>query len=294
VARRWLESEETFWTDVLARFDMDVRFAVPAIEARQGLDDVISISGFAPSSIAFVLSTADHFARRAAGLETRDSGWRSALETQSLDRRPAAGPDGSRTPARRRILDAAVRIITEGGVGGLTVRRLASESRSSPALALAHFGSREGVIRATFEHIYATLITQITGAELAPGGGPDSLEGLISAYRSTMIAPTGEIQPAIAAMDELIGFASSEPEVSDLAFEIIVSRGRFSHSALCSIADPGGATPTRTDGLLLTLCGLAALSALRTTPLPLRQARLDADARHRLALFLPRRPDAGL
>jgi AcrR family transcriptional regulator len=288
VARRWLEVEEAFWREVLVRFDLDVRFGVAAIEARQGLDDVISIGRFAPASIAFVLSTADHFARRVAGLETRDPGWRSALETQSRDRRPASGPDGSRTPARRRILDAAVRIIAEGGVGSLTVRRLATESRSSPALALAHFRSREGVIRATFEHIYASLISQIAGAEPAPGPGPEGLEGLIGAYRSTMIGPTGEIQLAIAAMDELIGFASNDPDVSDLAFEIIVSRGRFSHSALCSIAGPEDPTPTRMDGLLLTLCGLAALSALRATPLHLRAARLEADAPNRLALFLPR------
>jgi AcrR family transcriptional regulator len=288
VARRWLESEEAFWRETLVRFDMDIRFGVPAIEARQGLDDVLSIGRFAPSSIAFVLSTADHFARRAAGLEMLDSGWRSALETQSRDRRPASGPEGSRTPARRRILDAAVRIITEGGVGHLTVRRLATESRSSPALAMAHFGSREGVVRATFEHIYATLISQIAATEPATGPGPGGLEGLITAYGSTMIGPTGAIQPAIAAMDELIGFASNDPEISDLAFEIIVSRGRFSHSALCSIADPEDPPPTRMDGLLLTLCGLAALSALRTTPVHLRAARLEADAPDRLALFLPR------
>jgi AcrR family transcriptional regulator len=284
VASAWSESETGFWRQALAAFALDPDFAGPCIEARQGLGDVFAFGPGALSSVAFVLSAADHFARRAARIEVVESGWREALAAQGPDRGETLPEEGGRLSARRRILEAAVQLISEGGVRHLTIRRLAAASKTSPALALAHFGSREGVVRATFEHIHAHLVARLTEQARA-SATPATPEGVIETYRNAMLSPDGRIRAGVSAMDELIGFAASAADASDMAYDIIVSRGEFSYQALTSAWTPACAQPTRTDGLLLTLCGLAGLSALRATPLAHRLKRLEADAAHRLRLL---------
>ncbi|MGH8968143.1 MAG: TetR/AcrR family transcriptional regulator, partial [Actinomycetes bacterium] len=51
------------------------------------------------------------------------------------------------------ILEAAIRVIAQSGIRGLRVEKLAAEAGISTALIYYHFGSRDGLIRRTLEHI---------------------------------------------------------------------------------------------------------------------------------------------
>lgn len=51
------------------------------------------------------------------------------------------------------ILEAAIRVIAQSGVRGLRVEKLAAEAGISTALIYYHFGSRDGLIRRTLEHV---------------------------------------------------------------------------------------------------------------------------------------------
>ena len=96
-----------------------------------------------------------------------------------------------RTPElRARVLDAATRIVTTHGAGGLTARRLADAAGTSPAAVYELFGDKRGVVRALFFAGFARLAEAL--ADVAETDDPVAdLEALARAYRGFLIGHPG-------------------------------------------------------------------------------------------------------
>ncbi len=75
---------------------------------------------------------------------------------------------------RSRIRDGAIRLFGRRGFAATTVRAIAEEAGSSPALVLHHFGSKEGLREACDEHVVGMLMARNTAAldeaSAEPGG----------------------------------------------------------------------------------------------------------------------------
>ncbi|MFD2416943.1 TetR/AcrR family transcriptional regulator [Amycolatopsis pigmentata] len=66
-------------------------------------------------------------------------------------------PGPAETQSRERFLQAALTILLEQGVGGLTVRNLAEEAGSSTIGVYTRFGGRTGVLDALYERTFELL-----------------------------------------------------------------------------------------------------------------------------------------
>ncbi|TNC25362.1 TetR/AcrR family transcriptional regulator [Amycolatopsis alkalitolerans] len=85
-----------------------------------------------------------------------------------------AGP--AETHSRERFLQAALNVLVEQGVAGLTVRGLAGAAGSTTIGVYTRFGGRTGVLDALYERTFELLHEQI--GRLGPGSGhalPDVL-----------------------------------------------------------------------------------------------------------------------
>ncbi|HEY2053048.1 MAG TPA: TetR family transcriptional regulator [Solirubrobacterales bacterium] len=69
---------------------------------------------------------------------------------------------------REALLDAAVRVFSERGVGALTYRTVAAEAKVTHGLVGYHFGSREALVHATLAKVAAN---SIEGSEIFPASG---------------------------------------------------------------------------------------------------------------------------
>src|SRR4051812_38378472 len=92
----------------------------------------------------------------------------------------------SRVPLRNgdlhdRLLDAALRVLAEGGAAALTVRGIADAAGTSTIGIYTHFGGRAGLLevlyRRGFERLRAALIAVPAGDAL------DRVRNLLAAYR---------------------------------------------------------------------------------------------------------------
>lgn len=99
--------------------------------------------------------------------------------TDPLPRRRA---DGERTHAA--ILDAAMRVASIEGLGGLTLGRLADELGISKSGVYAHFRSKERLQRETIEAAREVYAREVRRPGLAAPEGLGQLEGLCEAYLS--------------------------------------------------------------------------------------------------------------
>ena len=119
-----------------------------------------------------------------------------------------------RRPAisRERIVDAAIGVIDEQGIEGLTMRRLGAALSADPMAAYLHFQNKAELLDAVVEHQAAKLF------EVPPLDGTDVIElmvGLARHYRSMLLehpnlAPLVTSRPlpqarAVASMAESVG-----------------------------------------------------------------------------------------
>src|SRR5580698_5096589 len=74
--------------------------------------------------------------------------------TEEPPRRRGRPPSGG----REAILEATLALLREGGVANLTSREVAARAGVSDASVYYHFGDREGLLRATYEHGMKPLI----------------------------------------------------------------------------------------------------------------------------------------
>lgn len=95
---------------------------------------------------------------------------------------PQRRSDGERTHAA--ILDAAMRVASVEGLGGLTLGRLADELGISKSGVYGHFGSKERLQRETIEAAREVYALEVREPGLDAPEGLGQLEGLCEAYLS--------------------------------------------------------------------------------------------------------------
>ena len=103
------------------------------------------------------------------------------ISNEPAQRRPRAHrSDGDRS--RTAILDAAARLATTEGIGGLSMSRLADAVGMSKSGLFAHFGSKEELQLATIEKADSVFSAHVIEPALAAGGGLGQLRTLVSSY----------------------------------------------------------------------------------------------------------------
>ncbi len=103
------------------------------------------------------------------------------ISNEPAQRRPRAHrSDGDRT--RSAILDAAARLATTEGIGGLSMSRLADAVGMSKSGLFAHFGSKEELQLATIEKADSVFSAHVIEPALAAGRGLGQLRTLVSSY----------------------------------------------------------------------------------------------------------------
>ena len=66
------------------------------------------------------------------------------------------------------LLEAAKRVLLSEGYSGLATRAIASAANTQMSQIRYHFGSKEGIVLALFEHMNAQLIERQTGLMTDP------------------------------------------------------------------------------------------------------------------------------
>jgi AcrR family transcriptional regulator len=111
------------------------------------------------------------------------------ISNEPVQRRPRAHrSDGDRS--RSAILDAAARLATTEGIGGLSMSRLADAVGMSKSGLFAHFGSKEELQLATVERADSVFSAHVIEPALAVGGGLGQLRTLVSGYLAYLEADT--------------------------------------------------------------------------------------------------------
>jgi len=94
-------------------------------------------------------------------------------------------PQDDRT-AKARLRDAAIAVVVEQGLDGLTARRVAEVAGVSPGLVTHHFGSMDGLQEACDHHV-AALVRESKRDAMAQGGGLDPLAAVRASQATTVI-----------------------------------------------------------------------------------------------------------
>ena len=102
------------------------------------------------------------------------------------------------------LLDAAVRVFSERGVGALTYRAVAAEAKVTHGLVGYHFGSREALVHATLAKVAAN---SIEGSEILPASGE------LSDFLAELPAMTAADTDGAAAQFELAIVGYRDPEL---------------------------------------------------------------------------------
>ncbi|KUI02074.1 TetR/AcrR family transcriptional regulator [Mycobacterium sp. IS-3022] len=144
-------------------------------------------------------------------------------------------PSDDRT-ARARIRDEALRLFSQRGPDGVTMRDIATAADVSPALLVRHYGSKDGLIDAVDNHVVGTLealLTSVTArtAEvgMGPAAVPSMLDGLathlppdspIPGYLSRLLLDGGPVgaalferlhQISISVLDSMVAAGTASP-----------------------------------------------------------------------------------
>ncbi|EDY17822.1 transcriptional regulator, TetR family [Chthoniobacter flavus Ellin428] len=70
------------------------------------------------------------------------------------------------SPTRQRLLDAAFRVCSEQGIHGATTREIADVAGVNEVTLFRHFGNKEKLIAALFEHVLANLTESLNITEV--------------------------------------------------------------------------------------------------------------------------------
>lgn len=99
--------------------------------------------------------------------------------------RPPSSDNG--TDVRERLLDVAVRVFSEHGIGATTLSLVARKGRVTPALMHYYFGNKERLVDAVIEGRLEPLVQQF-GAKIAPSLGDPrrALETFVSVAITTL------------------------------------------------------------------------------------------------------------
>ncbi len=208
-------------------------------------------SGFRPWSVALVT----RFCDRLSGLVPLGAGdtvfrWEAA----DWHERTPLHDEKSAHETRRRIVDAAIRLMTDEGLGSLTYRRLAAAAGVSTSSILHFFQSRAALVNAAYCGLYERLrdraMAALDAAAFRQGG--------LSATRiAASITPSDEAAAASMSRDlvgtlDLIFRASLEPDLRRIGLALFARSGEASQTLLALLAHPRGSF-SRLDGQIFRL-----------------------------------------
>jgi AcrR family transcriptional regulator len=117
------------------------------------------------------------------------------------------GRAAAKEPARRRVIQAALRTLTEVGYGATTARSIARTGGFAPGVIYYHFDSIEDVMLAALDETSEARLAAYRVALAGVGGAGDMVERLSRLYAEDMAAGH------IAAIQEMVAGASSSPEL---------------------------------------------------------------------------------
>lgn len=168
---------------------------------------------------------------------------------------------------RARVLEAAVKLIGEGGVAALTTRAVASAASVQAPTLYRLFGEKRGLLNAVAEHALAAFVAQKAAVE----PHPDPVQDLSDAWDSYVAF--GLASPAVfAIINELAMPASASPAA--LA-GIAILRER-----VLRIARAGRlAMPVERAVALIHAAGVGTVATLLALPLNERDGQLSSTAR---------------
>lgn len=125
-------------------------------------------------------------------------------------RQPAQQPD-----TRRRLLDAAERVLMENGFEGASMRMITAEAGVNLAAANYHFGSKEGLIEAVFRRRLAWLneerMRRLDALEAAAAGQPLRPSQILEAFFGTLFQMGEDEELGGMVFLRLVGRTLTEP-----------------------------------------------------------------------------------
>ncbi len=190
----------------------------------------------------------------------------------------SADPDVSTDTldVRMRVLEAASRLIAEGGVAALTTRAIGAAAAVQTPTLYRLFGEKRGLLDAVAEHSLAAFVARKGSAERHP----DPVQDLSDAWDDYVAF--GLASPAVFAITNEIG-ASGSASPAMLA-GIAVLRERVQR-----IAKAGGlGVPVEQAVGLIHAAGVGTVTTLLATPIEERDPQLSSLARRAvMAAILP-------
>jgi AcrR family transcriptional regulator len=169
--------------------------------------------------------------------------------------------------ARARVLDAAAKLIAEGGLGALTTRAVASAASVQAPTLYRLFGEKRGLLNAVAEHALAAFVAHKAAVE----PHPDPVQDLSDAWDSYVAF--GLANPAVfAIINELAMPASASPAA--LA-GIAILRERVQRIARAGRL----AMPVERAVALIHAAGVGTVATLLALPLKERDGQLSSTAR---------------
>ena len=105
------------------------------------------------------------------------------------------------------ILDAAIAVIARRGVRGLRVEEVAGEAGVAVSLLYYHFGTRDGLVRATLDHANEH-------AAATPAGGGDG-NGYATVARTLIAELDASVRDTSVVWGEVLASAVFEPSLRD-------------------------------------------------------------------------------
>lgn len=195
-------------------------------------------------------------------------------------------PEPNSDNARARILDAASRLISEGGVTALTTRAVASAAAVQPPTLYRLFGDKRGLLDAVAEHGLAAFLA----AKVAADPHPDPVEALRDAWDAYVTF--GLTNPAVFAIINEAGSPTSRSPAALAGIAILRSRvGRIARAGRLRMAEDRAVA-------LIHAVGVGAVTTLLGIPDHERDLRLSADAREAVLAAIvaehPERAESGL
>lgn len=116
---------------------------------------------------------------------------------------------------KRKILDAACRMISERGLEGMRTKDVANAAEVSTALLHYHYGSRRALILAAFEYSDDHAVDFVSGSGDSPSSGREQLRNLLLAWASE----DGAMQRHWIIWGEIWRWSMFEPELRQAVAE---------------------------------------------------------------------------
>ncbi|WGM45967.1 hypothetical protein KOAAANKH_00832 [Brevundimonas sp. NIBR10] len=180
----------------------------------------------------------------------------------------AGGSDRHATTqdTRERVLDAASKLIVQGGIAALTTRAVAAAASVQPPALYRLFGEKRGLLNAVAERGLAPFVAQKASAKLHP----DPVQDLRNAWDG--FVAFGLANPAVFAIMNEIGAPGPAPPAMLTGISILRERVQ-------RIARKGQLRmPVERAVALIHAAGVGTVATLLATPVNMRDSQLATSA----------------